>query len=271
MKTCIIIIGFFLAIMIILCSSLPILVLLEWQQRLQAGELCVMSQAVPPLPALQWHGTRWRLSWWQGLRFWCFNRCDLRGLMNRMASHGLMIWWLSGWVRYDPKHAGTNWSPYENCENLVGLIVLVHELSSSRIQATRCPKCTTGPFLRLFFLSSLGSKTEALQVSTWTSEHRGCLDVTGAPLVAEAPLPSELQKVLAALVEVDHWTSTSWSQVGGSYASNGFQWYYLGPAISKLQIRSWWRRRDLCGVIYVSFLSSVHIRATKAQRHLKNL
>lgn len=220
-----------------LCSSLPFLVLLQLQQRQQAGELCGMSQAVPPLPALQWHGTRWRLSWWQGLRFWCFNRYDSRGYP---WIYDEQIWWLSGWVRYDPKHAGTNWSPYENCEYLVGLIVLIHELSSSRIQATLCPKFTAGLFLWPFFhlLSAPKLKlSRLLHLNIRTPRLLGCHWCT---IGGRGPVAARVAKGLGCAGRGGslkiHKLVTSWRILC-------IQWYYLGPAISKLQIRSWCRRR----------------------------
>lgn len=161
-------------------------------------------------------------------------------MMNRMASRGLMIWWLSGWVRYDPKHAGTNWSPYENCEYLVGLIVLIHELSSSRIQATRRPKFTAGLFLWPFFhlLSAPKLKlSRLLHLNIRTPRLLGChwCTIGGRGLVAA--------RVAKGLGCAGRGGSLKIHKLVTSWRILCIQWYYLGPAISKLQIRSWCRRR----------------------------
>ena len=183
-----------------------------------------------------------------------------------------MVWWFGDWVvgfaTLPIMHVQID-SLLKTVNIWLDWLFSYMNFPSSPIQATGCPKFATWPFLWPFFSSSFWSKTENhlnLQppgFSTWKSDYQGCLDVTGAPLVAEAPLPPELQKVLAALVELeDHWRSTSWRILCN--ASNG----KLRPAISKLQMIMVPQERLVW--TYVSFLSFVHIRATKAPGHLKN-
>lgn len=257
MKMCIIIICFFVAIMIIIMFITAIPGAPSVTATTAGGRALwhVPGCSSTAGASVTWHEMTAELV--AGLAFLMFQSLWLEGIsMNLWWTEWLaVVWWFGDWV--------VGFATIPNMQVQIGPLMKTANIwldwlfsymnfhhRESKQHAV--PNSQQDFFYDLFFIFSRLQNWSSPGFSTWTSEHRGCLDVTGAPLVAEALLPPELQKVLAALVEVDHWRSTSWSQVGGSYASNGIIWV---PQYQNCR--------------FDHGAAGEHIRATKAPRHLK--